>query len=229
MHWHATGFPMVNSLYFRAVIPFLWYLLTTTVPAEAACNKDPTCDDISAWLGFNRVVLKQSYSGSGESYEWVALFDYETKDILIDVTTKSSDLPTKGTVALIGGRIMMSRELELKPGYEIDALDAPVLSIQLLLRVLNRISPQGPDAITDSIAVEKTFPVGIKFATPSASGFIPPPWHVEGNLNRLSDGKIRYELALAFPMAQRGDPLHDKPAWRDRATGPPGISRCRFD
>ena len=53
-----------------------------------------------------------------------------------------------GSVALIGGQIMMTKGIKLKTGYEIDALDAPVLSMKLLMIVLSRIFPNGPMELT---------------------------------------------------------------------------------
>jgi hypothetical protein len=99
---------------------------------------------------------------------------------------------------------VLTKGLQLQPGYEIDALDAPVLSIKLVMIVLGRVFPNGPDEVTKSIAIDRTDSVGIKYATPSASGYIPAPWHVKGRIDKLSDGKVPFELTLAFPVKRRG-------------------------
>lgn len=167
--------------------------------AGASCNKDPECDDATAWYDFTRVVLRQTAPGSAEGIEWVASFDHDAADASIDVATHGSSKPMSGTVALIGGRVMLSKGLLLEAGYEIDALDAPVLSIKLLMSVLGRIFPNGPDDLVGSRNVDHTDSVGIKFATSSASGYIPAPWHVAGQISKLVDGKVVFDIVLSVP------------------------------
>jgi hypothetical protein len=48
--------------------------------------------------------------------------------------------------------------------------------------------------------VNYTGRAGIRFATPSADGYIPAPWHVTGKVSRRPDGAIPFELALSFSM-----------------------------
>ena len=104
-----------------------------------------------------------------------------------------------GNIGLVGGQVMLSKGLTLEPGYEIDALDAPVLSMRLVMIVLKRVFPKGPDQVVGPTEVDHTEWVGIKYATPSASGYIPAPWHVKGEVSRRADGTLPFELALSFP------------------------------
>jgi len=178
-------------------------LFATPISASASYDKNQECDDVSAWTVFTRIALKQSASGSDEAIEWVGLFDHKTLDISIDIATHGAKEPMAGTVGLIGGEIMLTKGLKLRPGYEIDALDAPVLSTKLLMVLLQRVFPKGPDQITGPTAIDQTGQVGIKFATPSASGYIPAPWHLKGKVGKLADGSLSFEFALSFPMRQQ--------------------------
>jgi len=178
-------------------------LFVTPTSVSASCDKDPECDDVSAWAVFTRIALRQSVSGSNEAIEWVGLFDHKTLDVSIDVATHGSKDPMAGTVGLVGGQVMLTKGLKLQPGYEIDALDAPVLSMRLVMILLKRVFPKGPDQIVGSIAVDQTGRVGIKYATPSASGYIAAPWHVKGKVSRLADGTLPFELMLSFPLPQQ--------------------------
>lgn len=178
-------------------------LLAVPFSIGASCDKDPECSDVSAWSSFTRVVLKQSSPGSTGAVEWIASFDHKAVDASIDVVTRGSSKAMVGTVALVGGQVMLTKGLKLEPGYEIDALDAPVLSIKLLMIVLGRIFPRGADEIAGSRSIDRTDSIGIKYATPSASGYIPAPWDVKGQVSKLADGKVRYELALTFPVEQK--------------------------
>ncbi len=179
-------------------------LIATPISVKASCGKDPECDDVSAWAVFTRVALRQSASGSNEAIEWMGSFDHKTLDASIDIAMRGSKDPMTGTVALVGGQIMLTKGLKLKPGYEIDALDGPVLSMRLVMIVLKRVFPKGPSEIVGTTAIDRTDRVGIKYATPSASGYIPAPWHVKGKVSKLADGRVPFDIALTFPL-QRQD------------------------
>jgi hypothetical protein len=181
----------------------VWLAVLPAV-AVAACDKDPECGDPTAWSGFDRVVLKQSSPGSLGVLEWRASFDHAAIDASIDTEMRGSGGAMKGTVALLGGQIMMSKGLKLEPGYEIDALDAPVLSMKLLMIVLGRVFPKGPAEISGPRRIDRTDKIGIKYATSSASGYIPAPWRVKGKVTRLPSGNVTFGLALTFPIEQKG-------------------------
>jgi len=185
------------------VILFVAVFLAMPISVSASCSKDPECDDVSTWSAFTRIALKQSVSGSPETIEWVGLFDHKNLDASINIATHGSDNPMTGTVALVGGQVMLTKGLKLQPGYEIDALDAPVLSMRLVMIVLKRIFPKGPDDIARTAEINRTDKVGIKYATPSASGYIAAPWQVKGKVARLDKGAVSFDLALTFPMEQQ--------------------------
>jgi hypothetical protein len=178
-------------------------LMAIPLSVSASCDKDPECDDVTAWAVFTRVALRQSVSGSQEGIEWMGRFDHKSLDISIDIGTHGAKEPMAGTVGLVGGQVMLTKGLKLQPGYEIDALDAPVLSMRLLFVLLQRVFPKGPDQIRRATNVDHTGRVGIKYATPSASGYIPAPWHLKGQVSRLPDGSLPFELALSFQQQDK--------------------------
>ena len=98
---------------------------------------------------------------------------------------------------------MLTKGLELESGYEVDALDSPVLSVRLLMIILGRIFPKGANEVVGVRSIDRSDSVGIKYATPSASGYIPAPWNVKGQVSKLVDGKVSYDLALTFPTEQQ--------------------------
>ena len=110
-----------------------------------------------------------------------------------------------GTVAMVGGHVMMSKGLTLESGYEIDALDAPVLSMRLVMILLGRVFPGGPDQVVGTRPIDRTDKIGIEYATPSASGRIPPPWRLKGRVSRLSDGAVAFDMALSFPEEEQSE------------------------
>lgn len=169
----------------------------------AACDRDPECGDPTPWAGFTHIVLSQSVDGSSDQTEWRGSFDHESNDILIRSDMRGSDDSTSGSIAMIGGRIMLSKGLDMKPGYEIDYIDAPVLSIKLLMIVLGRVFPGGPDEIAGHRDIDRTDKLGIKYASASASGYIPAPWHAKGTIDKMPDDTMSFKLSLAFPRNTR--------------------------
>jgi len=188
---------------FFARLLYLAATLATATAASASCGKDPECDDVSVWAAFTRIVLEQSVSDSNEAIMWLGSFDHKSLDISIDVATQGTKEPLVGTIGLVGGQIMLAKGLKLQPGYEIDALDAPVLSMRLLFSLLQRVFPKGPDSIVGTTVVDHIDRIGIKYITPSASGYIPAPWHVKGEVSKLADGTIPFELELSFSLPQQ--------------------------
>jgi len=171
--------------------------------AKAQCGKDAECDDVAAWAAFTQITLEQSTLVSKETIKWVGSFDHKSLDISIDLATQGVKEPMAGTVGLVGGQVMLTKNLELNPGSEIDALDAPVLSMRLLFALLQRVFPKGPESIVGETEVDHTDRVGIKIATASAGGYIPAPWRVKGKVNKLAEGKILFDLVLSFPLRQQ--------------------------
>ena len=67
---------------------------------------------------------------------WNGKFDSATGDIQIDVETNDGNKTVKGKILMVGGRVMAMQGPIAEPGYEIDALDAPILEQQLVTRLL---------------------------------------------------------------------------------------------
>lgn len=170
--------------------------------AALPCDEDPECDDASAWATFTHVVLRQWIPGAVEVVEWNAAFDHATLDASINTTMRGSSEPIEGTIALVGGQVMLSKGLEIEPGYEIDVLDAPVLNLRLLMILLSRVFPDGPAEVSGAMSIERTDDIGIKYATPSASGYLPAPWRVKGTVEKVSDGDLTFDLELTVHLEQ---------------------------
>ncbi len=189
----------VISIIRVAAVLFIHALLMTTAQA---CDQDPECGDPTAWANFTSILLKQSSSSSSDVVEWKGIFDHETNDMLVETKASGSN-SMDGIIGLVNGRIMLTKGLELKPGYEIDAIDAPVLSLKLVMIILGRIFPDGPSELIGHKNIDHTDNTGIKYATPSASGYIPAPWDVKGSVNKHSKGNVAFDLQLIFQVKER--------------------------
>jgi hypothetical protein len=185
------------------------FLVATTSIASASCNE---CDDISAWTRFTSIDLAATYAGHKGAQKWHAEFDPSTNDLRIDVDIDMGKEPSRGTIGMIAGRTMIVRGLKLERGTEIDALDGPMLSMRLLLALLNRTVPGGPDALKGPQKIDFSEPrVGIQFATPSAEGHITAPWRVVGTIDRPTPETVGFDLHLTGdtrdPLGRASDPI----------------------
>ena len=160
------------------------------------CDSD-SCKNLTAWQGFNSFTLRAGAPDNPDYTLWQGSFDKDTNDIQVDVEETASGKVTKGKILVIGGRDMAIQGSIAEPGYEIDALDMPILQLQLVEKILSRVFPNGPASIRGSVEVDfidkKT---EIRVATPSAGGTIPVPWHVVGRVTILAPGVIQYQLTL---------------------------------
>jgi len=169
-----------------------------------ARDKCGECASIEDWAAFTSISLTLSPPGQPPVATWKARFDHKANDILIDADVTADPGRMKGSIAMVGGRVMLTKGLKPERGYEIDALDGPVLSMQLVLRLLDRIFPKGPSSIPQEERIDRRDPIAIKFATPSASGRIPAPWHLGGKVAKTSGGAVTYDLVLEYPAEGRG-------------------------
>ena len=161
---------------------------------DEACG-DP-CGKPTSWNDFNVVELKMSVPSSPGYAIWNSQFDKETHDIQVDVETSDGKETKKGKIVMVGGRVMATKGPITEPAYEIDALDSAILEQILVIRLLGASMPDGPKVKGNQRIGFSDTKTGIQFATPSAQGFIAPPWNVKGKVRVLVGDVVEYSLAL---------------------------------
>lgn len=160
------------------------------------CDGDQ-CKNLKAWRDFNSFSLRASTPGDANYIFWEGSFDRENDDIQVDVEEALSGKTLKGKILMIGGRVMAIHGPIAEPGYEIDALDGPMLELQLVEKILGRVLPNGPASVHGSAEIDfNDKKTGIQIATPSAGGTIQAPWHVVGRAKSLAPEGIQYQLTL---------------------------------
>ena len=176
--------------------PALLLAAALALPAEAARDCEPNCDML--WAKYTSISVTTMDSGSSAAASWRAQFDHARHDIKIDADFPMPSGRSRGTIVLVGGRVLLSRGMQLPPGQEIDVLDAPILAIQLITAVLGRAVPVAPEAIGKERAFRtREEKVGIRFATPSAAAYLIAPWTAEGKVSKDGNGGILFELHVA--------------------------------
>jgi len=179
----------------RAAFAFL--LFAAVLPARAAC--DAECDEPTDWQRFSSITLE--ILEPGWRTRWQVRLDEEPGvDVAIDVEgAEEGKAPVRESYLLIGNRVMLAKGAPLEKGREIDVLDVPVLNVILVTRVLGREFPKGPASVGASARIDRTDKVGLRYATPSASGYLAPPWRATGTVKRIADRAMEFDLVISSP------------------------------
>jgi len=166
-------------------------------PAVGAAQCDPSgagdiCAGGSAWTGFTRIRIEPR----DRSMPAMTMTVHGADDLSLEVEDGG---PKKrpARIVVVDGRAMLMRDVPTEAGFEIDALDGPVLMARLMATLLDQAFPAGPDALPARHAVhvvQKTR--AIQVATASAEGRFEAPWRLTGTVSRRDD-RIEYDLRFS--------------------------------
>jgi hypothetical protein len=193
-----------------AVTPMLALLLATTPAIATDCSEstDP-CGTQIQWSQFESIHLQSGQVAGPPGLTADLRVSRDNGDFQIDVDIADAKQPQHGIIMVVAGRVMVSQGLALKPGAEVDALDEPLLALMLVGKLLGRALPAGPASVNSPHRVSHVdTAAGIHYATPSAEGFIPPPWSVEGLVKRGPDRSYEFDLLLKWLSADTANTRH---------------------
>jgi hypothetical protein len=148
---------------------------------------------VEAWFKMNFASIRANQPGGSG---WIT-YTFEitpASDTRIQITGVESGKKTEGTLMLVSG-VLLSKDLPLEPGYEIDAIDGPALTLQLVNKLLAFGAGKAPSELTGNRAVdltEKTTPIHVN--TTSAEGTYPVPWGLVGSINSVSPNSVSFDL-----------------------------------
>lgn len=174
---------------------FAMTIFMVSAHALACGGNKADCGPITSWFEVDRLEMTLEDDQGRGSAHWVISIDANNNDVVIDKDERFDGKTIQGTLIIVSGRMMLSKGLDLKEGYEIDAADGPSLMMQLLLKLLGHVAPDGPEAIKGRVAVdhsENNQP--IRVTTMSASGTFGTPWRAKGFLEKASDNAVTYEI-----------------------------------
>lgn len=171
-----------------------------------ACDikaNDP-CGKVTEWNRFETIRLQMTQDGVSAPLIWYFQSSSKNQDFRVDFESSDPHSLGGGAIIMVEGSVFVSKGVELTSGSEIDALDVPVLYIILIEKILSCALPDGPRSLAGKKRQfkfeDKT--TGIQFATPSAGGFIPPPWSVEGTVTPNADESFDFDLSLRYSDEQ---------------------------
>jgi hypothetical protein len=141
---------------------------------------------------------------------WMSMVNASNGDFLLKTES--------GEMMVVGGQILLAKNVEMAPGAEIDALDAPAIEMRLAMMLLEKGVPAGPASVRAQQPVnvsESTEPLEV--STPSASAQYPAPWSLHGMVTRVDATHLEYKLTFDFDQAAQ--PLIISGTW-ERGTPP---------
>lgn len=191
-----------SRLWPRLLPPLLFLALAMPGAALAdPCPDEPGTEEAclagSPWYNANRLAVH--FESTDGKADW--LFEMASgREFRITLDEAFGDEPVRGIVMVLGGRIMITKDLELEPGGETDSLDTPALVQQLTLKLLQHIYPRGPGQVLgiENFRVRREH-LYLSAATSRASAEFAPPWSVSGTVDNGHFGYVDFDLDFEAP------------------------------
>ena len=190
--------------------------------ARADCGpKDPDiCAAGSPWYSANFIQLAVGQPNVADRTSF-SLTVPDPLNLVIDLDNVFQGKPQRGTIKLVEGRAMLTRGLSLEKGYEIDALDGPILTYQILVSLLSQAVPAGPSKFAGTKAINlKEKKRGIRIATMSASGYFGAPWTLTGTASRKDTETVTFSLNFTYTQDKTPSVLSFDGSWKKLQQAP---------
>ncbi len=203
----ATGALAVGR---AAVAVTLGLLVALPAVGGAQCDgSSDICASRSAWYEFTRIVVEPLDA----SMPAATLTIHGGQDLSVGFTRVPKH-GSAGRIIVVDGRAMLMREVQHEAGYEIDALDGPVLMAHLVVTLLDQAFPAGPNSVrtVHRVQVEQKTRA-IRIATASADARFEAPWTLSGTVRRRAE-HVEYDLRFSAGTADAPYALHARGRWQ---------------
>lgn len=156
----------------------------------------PICARGSPWYELGGAEIGARLGGEEQQF---TLKMMSANDLRVHYRITEGGSVNEGDVLLIGGYALALKGGHVEPGYEGDYLDGPVLAMEAVVTLLDVAVPAGPKTVKDRHQILVSEPRRqISTATPSASAQYGAPWSAKGEVRRVSDETLAYDLAFTF-------------------------------
>lgn len=184
-------------------------------PIEGSCAR--------SWASGNQFIIRGTTSSERKTVEWHYEFA-ANRDLKLDIHINSDTSTRSGALLLIDKSTMLTHGLPETRGRAFDTLSVPVLALQLVVDLLERAAPGGPDALRGGRVVaiaDNRQPLIISAG--NASGMVPSPWKLSGTIRRGANSAVEFDLALTFTTMLDGaqaEKMHIAGVWDKRPNAP---------
>jgi hypothetical protein len=174
---------------------------------------------MEAWFKMNFASIRESQP---DSSGWTSYVFEVTpaSDMRVQISSFEDGKRSEGILMLVSG-VLLSKDLPLEPGYEIDAIDGPALTLQLVNKLLAFGAGKAPSELTGHLSVdltEKTTPIHV--STTSAEGTYPVPWGLVGSIEAVSPKSVSFDLTHSGRIGTHEEKVRYVGRWENRSTPP---------
>lgn len=185
----------------------LWSLLIVTCISCGSMKSfflgidpDNTKDNpnLSGWTDFTKLFIKLNPDRS--DYLFLTFERYRDNDEKIDIESSKQT----GTVLVVNDQYMLTRGLDLRPGFEIDILDRPLLTRGLILKLLYSSFPKGPPTKQGAYPIDHIDNFhSLHVSTRSTSEDYLAPWDIQGNIDCIEPGGLSFKFSANFSKEKK--------------------------
>lgn len=215
--------------------PYGVFCVTLLIAVLSQADDTSLAQDVVAAARANRAIHNGAVSAKSESgwysptrasihaqdQDGAVTVLYEisgNQDLRITIVSEEKGKKEVGELMLINGQSqwMVTRNVPLEKGYEIDALDDVVLNLKLALELLRAAAPGGPTGIRQKTTFDvKENRRSIAVNTASASGGLEAPWTLHAVIEPTSADQWSFDL-----LAKHGEVIHMSGTWQKETTPP---------
>jgi hypothetical protein len=187
--------------------------------AASAAAAEPPKPIMAAWLEVNHASIRVSDPASADSQAFV--YDIApNQDLHVQTSIVSGGKITRGELLLLTDGVLLTHNMPLTRREEIDAIDVPVLTLQLVNKLLAAGTGKPPSALRGKSSVnltEKSW--GLNVGTISAGTEYPAPWRLKGSIEASRTHVISFDLMHSFNADGTAQAVHYVGSW-ERSSAP---------
>jgi hypothetical protein len=184
----------INKLTLSGYNVFENTLSSTSASGEKDCGKGRRFICLTRTSSWHKEGGKVTTKGWLEGKEEV-----DEHTFLLNENDELKIVSADGEIIILGGRVMLAKDVQLEKGYEIDWADAPMSNYLITTGLLNLAFPNGPSGIvsehTKEISEQEK---EVRVSTGSALFGFKAPWQASVRAVRLNDDTIAYETRLTL-------------------------------
>jgi len=174
------------------------------------------CAQGSPWAAFTQLRLRLGVDEHGQT---ITVTTHGADDFSMDLEDESQK---PGRMIVVSGLALLMKDVEHEPGYEIDAIDGPMLLQQLVVVLLDRAFPDGPASIGATAPIKiRQAERAIHVVSPGAELRLAAPWTLSGAAHRAS-GRIEYDVEFVFTGEGSEKSMHFTGFWQ-QASAPTAL------
>jgi len=166
-----------------------------------------------AWFSPSRVSVELA-AAPGQTAASLEAEAFRGGDSRIRLDTTENGKPVHVEMYVIGNRVWLVKGVRPTEGYEIDTLNEPVATMQLVLNLLALAAPDGPSSVTAPRDVHEDGKLRpIRVQSVSTVVVYPAPWSIVGGLAPAPAGRIAYRLDFSRGEEKSSQRLHVEGVW----------------